>query len=190
MLPIVKENILPSISQLNISLNLEVIMDIFSFIPSPDISAYCKNIGHKFNPLEMAVIVAMSSKAMKEKHAAWRKIIAEHPDMKIHQSLNFNARESLHTYLRELIEHEEKQIAAFYSSSNNVVFRYSIFWTEANGWNEDNCVFSSINKVWLACRKEYKKFAAEILQIKVEKSQIDSTDYAHKAYMNLDGELL
>ena len=56
-------------------------MDIYSFIKSPDVARHCEKIGHKFNPLEMAVIVAQSDKTVKEKHAAWQQIIANYSDM-------------------------------------------------------------------------------------------------------------
>ena len=99
-------------------------MNIYSCIPSPDIAAHCEKIGHVFNPLEMAVIVAMCGKSLKEKHSAWREIISGYPDMPIHKSLNFDAQESLHEYLRGLIAHEEKQIAEFYAPADGAVFHF------------------------------------------------------------------
>jgi len=98
-------------------------MNIYSYIISPDIADHCQKIGHVFNSLEMAVIIAISEKTIKEKHAAWREIIADYPDMPIHDSLNFDARESLHVFLRELITWEEKCITDFYATGDDVVFR-------------------------------------------------------------------
>jgi hypothetical protein len=83
-------------------------MNIYDYLTSPDIAAHCQNIGHVFNPLEMAVIVSVSKKNMKKRHGAWREIIAEYPDMPIRASNCFAARESLHEYLRVLIAWEKK----------------------------------------------------------------------------------
>ena len=49
-------------------------MNIYDFFKSPDIAAHCKKIGHEFNSLEMAVIVDISGKPLKDKFAAWREI--------------------------------------------------------------------------------------------------------------------
>ena len=45
-------------------------MDIYGFMNSPDIAEHCRSIGHEFSPLDMAVLVAMSEKTIKEKHEA------------------------------------------------------------------------------------------------------------------------
>ena len=166
-------------------------MNIYPYIPSPDISAYCEKIGHEFNPLEMAIIVAMCAKSMKEKHSAFREIISGYPDMPIHKSLNFDAQESLHEYLRGLIAHEEKQIAEFYAPTDGAVFRFGLLWQNSNGWNDEESAFSSVDKTWSAAYlEEYGEFEKDIVKVKIEKAQLDSVDYAHKAYMSPNGELL
>jgi len=85
-------------------------MDIYAFIRSPDIGDYCRSIGHIFSPLEMAVIVAQSNMTLAEKHDAWWHIISDCQDMSIPEMHCFNARDSLHECLRELIANNNYDI--------------------------------------------------------------------------------
>jgi hypothetical protein len=85
-------------------------MNIYDFFHSPDIAEHCRKIEHVFKPLDMAIIVAISDKPIKEKLAAYKAIITEYPDIPIHESLNFKAKPSLHEYLRELIERKGKSL--------------------------------------------------------------------------------
>ena len=164
-------------------------MNIYPYIPSPDISAYCEKIGHDFQNLDMATIIAMSGLPISKKHAAWRELIAEYPDCQVQARLNFDAQESLHDYLGALIEHEEKKIATFYTPNYGEVFRFGVMWSDANGcWNDDDGTYSTFDKAWAALWKEYE--VNDIIQVKVDKVQIDSDNSAHTAYMNTDGELL
>ena len=58
-------------------------MHIYSFIPSRDIAAHCHALGHKFTPLEQAVIIYHSKKPLIERHVAWQEIIDTMPDMSV-----------------------------------------------------------------------------------------------------------
>ena len=102
-------------------------MNIYDFINSPDVAEYCQSIEHVFNSLEMAVIVALSRKTMKEKHAAWREIFTQYPDMPISERPWFSAQESLHGYLRELVAHEINVYDEFSATSTSIVFRPDCF---------------------------------------------------------------
>jgi hypothetical protein len=57
-------------------------VNIYAFFNSPDVAEYCQSIGHSFNAVESAVMINQSdSRTLAEKHAAYRTIIAEYPDM-------------------------------------------------------------------------------------------------------------
>lgn len=129
-------------------------MNIYDFIPSPDVAAHCRNIGHQFSPLDMAVLIAISDKSLQERHDAWREVISGYPDMPIHESLNFEAQSSLHEYLRDLLSREEKLLADFLAPGDGVVYQASIL---ANRWGHkqvDGCfpifedAFQNIEKRW------------------------------------------
>jgi hypothetical protein len=170
-------------------------VNISSYIPSPDIAAYCEKIGHVFNPVEMAVIVAMSGKTMKEKHTAWWEIIADCPDMPIHKSMNFDARESLHDYLRELIVLEEKWLAEFYKPEVGVVYRPTVQ-THRERRYDYGC-YSTAGKAWTAICDYWKDDDCEywdwkenhITRVKIERLYIDSGG-TMQADLDADGEIL
>jgi len=88
----------------------------YEWLISPDVAAYCEEIGHYFDSLEMAVIAEISGRPQKERHAFWREIIDQLPDMPVVASCNFKARDSLHELLAELIALEESEAAEFFKA--------------------------------------------------------------------------
>jgi hypothetical protein len=113
-------------------------MNIYDYFVSKDIANYCKKIGHRFNPLEMAVIVAHSDhKSRGERHMAWRQIIEEYPDMPISGRPGFDARDSLRDSLLDQIAWEEKWIAGFCAPGEDVFF-----------YSSDRGCYSTFEKAW------------------------------------------
>ncbi len=98
-------------------------MNINDYVESPDIAAHCLRIGHEFSPLDIAVLVDLCDKPLKEKLTLWRTIIEECPDMPVHQSIWFSARESLHAYLRELIVWHEKALPTINKPGSHAAYR-------------------------------------------------------------------
>lgn len=91
-----------------------ITLDIYSFIRSQDVADYCRQIGHVFDPLEMAIIINRSEKTPMEKMLAWQILIDYYPDMPLHISVPFKIKDSLHEYLRALIAFYRNQIKRFY----------------------------------------------------------------------------
>jgi len=136
-------------------------MNIYDFIESPDIADYCRKIGHEFSPLDMAVIIDCSEKPLKCKLSAYKEIIESYPDMPIHKSFNFDARDSLHDFLRELIIWFEKRIDEFYSSSDGAAYYNSVLWyknhnRETEYYRQSDCLYSTIDKA-LKVLEDYQK---------------------------------
>ena len=156
-------------------------MNIYSYIISPDIADHCQKIGHVFNSLEMAVIIAISEKTIKEKHAAWREIVAYYPDMPIQDSLNFDARESLHDFLKELITWEEKCITDFYATGDDVVFCPRV-----DHYKE---CYRTVEKTFAALNDLWNGKKDGITEIEIYKKTIDAPKYCG-ALFNSDAEML
>ncbi|MCL2153155.1 MAG: hypothetical protein FWH57_09415 [Oscillospiraceae bacterium] len=156
-------------------------MNIYEYLTSPDIAAHCEKIGHVFNPLEMAVIVELSNKPMKEKHVAWREIIADYPDMPIQESVNFKARDSLHNYLLELIAIEEKAIEGFYTQSNDVIYRSSFFRFYGDNKNFPvgfpECYLTAQNAI-SAAQQDLESIIDSVREIYICKDQIKNEAYS------------
>ncbi|GHV41824.1 hypothetical protein FACS189490_09490 [Clostridia bacterium] len=137
-------------------------MDIYEFFRSSDIAEHCKAINHEFSPLDMAIIVYLSDKPIKRKHEAYRQIISEHPDTPIHKSLNFDARESLHEYLRELISREERAIACLTQPEDGAFFLTQAHFNDGH-FVKLSEVFSTFEQADTTLRKWWDWDEAEIL---------------------------
>jgi len=163
-------------------------MNIYDYFISPDIVKHCKEIGHVFNSLEMAVIIDISDKTIEEKHIAWHEIIADYPDMPIPESNGFREeKESLHEYLKEYMAHTEKQISDFLTQRNDEVYyfyRYRKTGIYDRDYDEDNGLYTTFEKVLekLQEQQEYEKehncSKKNAYQIVIEKQKID-TDESH-----------
>jgi len=179
-------------------------MNIYEYMHSPDIAAHCEKIGHIFSPLDMAVLIKLSDKTMKEKHAAWKEIISDYPDMPINESSNFKARDSLHEFLRELIRWEEKIIEKFYRS-DRAVYRYAVVHYPLRGWHisgkylyfdeldtyEEKTGFSTAEKAWKDCLKNWlnKDHDEKVEEVELIKGKIDK-EYKLSLKMNKEGEVI
>lgn len=165
-------------------------MNIYDFIPSPDIVAHCQKIGHQFSPLDMAVLVAMSDKTMQERHNAWRAIISEYPDMPIRGNTNFRARNSLHEYLRNFISNEEKLLANFLTPSDCVVYRTSICSPGYHRFEHIGGCFSSFEKAFGSVQEPWnwddddEKYAA------IRRETIDRENQWYSAQVNNRGAII
>jgi len=82
-------------------------MDIYSYINSKDVAVHCREIDKTWTPYEMAIIISRSNRTMDEKHAAWRELITDYPDMPTPKSLHYKSYDSLHVKLLEAIGCEE-----------------------------------------------------------------------------------
>jgi len=131
-------------------------MNIYDYLLSPDIRTLCEKTGHEFDPLEMAAIVDQGAGTMKEKHAAWREIIATYPDMKPYHIYEpwLKAGESLHKQLTASIEYEEALISEFYSVEENAFYRAGGYWDD---FIDGTGIYSTADKAWEAYRNNRDK---------------------------------
>ena len=97
-------------------------MDIYSFINSRDVAAYCREIKKKWNPFEMAVIIGKSSYPMIKKHTAWREIISDYPDMPTPKNRYGKSAPSLHKELEKRITYHERLLAIFKANEQGAVY--------------------------------------------------------------------
>ena len=101
-------------------------MNIYDYIDSPDVAAHCRKVGYAFDPIEMAVLINESRKTIEQKHAAYRALMDEYPDMSFHESVPFGKKYTLHTFLEALIEYEEKAIRDFMDPKLHRKTRYTV----------------------------------------------------------------
>lgn len=145
-------------------------MNIFDYFHSRDIADYCKSIGHIFNPIEMAYIVDMSDKTIKEKNFAFQDIIDNYPDMQFHESVDFNVKTSIYAYLRALIEYRTELIKIFEDPTNTSKVYYTISKYDAfiMGFDEKNykkLVFANVKELMAFIRPYMDRYNLKRLGI-------------------------
>ena len=108
-------------------------MNILRFVNSKDIREHLRNIGYEFNSLEAAwLIYQFRDATIDEKHKAWNELIATMPDCPIEKRLNTVAQDSLHAFLRQYMELENKYLNEFYDEKHADTFDYNkLFFTKA-----------------------------------------------------------
>jgi hypothetical protein len=108
------------------------VMDIYSFFNSSDVAAHCRSIGHNFNALESAVMINKSdSRSIAEKHAAYREIIANYPDMEMPEKIDDNYIGSFHKALSEEIVYEETVLERFLRKEAGAVYQATICYEDS-----------------------------------------------------------
>ena len=101
-------------------------MNILRFVNSKDIREHLRNIGYEFNSLEAAwLIYQFRDATIDEKHKAWNELIATMPDCPIEKRLNTVAQDSLHAFLRQYMELENKYLNEFYDEKHADTFDYN-----------------------------------------------------------------
>ncbi len=167
-------------------------MNIYDYIESTDIAAHCQRIGHLFNPLDIAVLVDLCDKPLKEKLAVWRTIIEECPDMPINKRPWFEGRESLHAYLCELIAWHEKAMIDFYAHGQGVTYRAEYRTSNLLGAISVKGCYSTVENAWAAVSKEIGLEddvpEDELTDVRIVKEIIDSS--RKEARFNTSGEMM
>ena len=132
-------------------------MNIYDFFNSPDVAEYCQSIGHKFSAAEAAVIVNLSRKhSLKEKHAAYRAIIAKYPDMELPKGTNHPYYKSFHKALEKYIAIEERLLEIFLAPEDGAVYR--VYFNDDTGENYDyDHFFTTYNKALKYARNKIRR---------------------------------
>jgi hypothetical protein len=143
-------------------------MDIYDYINSRDVAAYCREINKTWNTFEMAVIIGRSERPMLEKHAAWRELIADYPDMPTQKNIHHDSYDSVHKKLAEVIEYEERALELFKTSEQGAVYAYRL-------WGDDrhfNSVYTDFGKAFSTMKEYYER--EEVSQVVVEKIYLNA----------------
>ena len=128
------------------------IMDIYSFIEhgrnprSKEIAEHCKKIGQTWTPFEMALIIGNSNRAMAEKHAAWRELMADYPDMPTYANKDHPVYDSFHKKLIEFMDYEELLTALFMKQEQGTYYTYHVDFEEKHDEEEHDDFFYHLKK--------------------------------------------
>ena len=168
-------------------------MELLRFVNSKDIREHLRKINYSFDPLEAAWLIYQCHDAtVKEKHAAWKELIDSMPDCRIEERSDTLPFPSLHDFLREYMEIEDKWMADFcgegvYSGTKNSGYVYKLRYTYKDGRTFDHdTVFSSYQKI----REILLEPEFDLREICCTKMKIDDLNWSYHAYLNKNGEIL
>ncbi len=96
-------------------------MDPLRFVNSVDIRKHLEKIGYQCSALEAAWLIYQSRKTtLEERNQAWRQLIMDFPDCPIPERMNTVAQPSLHRFLEEYIDMENRALERFRESAGAV----------------------------------------------------------------------
>ena len=155
-------------------------MDIYNFINSKDICRHLRNINYEFSPLECAWLIWQSRRAtVNDRHEAWSEIINTMPDCEIP-----NNKESLHTFLRNLISAEKNAVRRFFEKTEDSIYTGSV--TAIDGAEGiDNTAFVSLED----CISSLDGLIeSDVLYYNITKSKLEDGAYQDNIVVHLDAK--
>lgn len=159
--------------------------DIYNYINSRDVAKHCREINKVWTPFEMAILIDRSHRPIAEKHAAWRKIIAEYPDMPMPVNDKGGSYESLHKKLAERIDYEEHLLTIFKKTEAGAVYRYNDW---SGSYTDPDHVFDNFETALSDAVKYYGNRRDRVHVIRMTKSFINDDD-SMTAFFNNDDNL-
>ena len=157
-------------------------LDIYSYINSPDVAAHCREINKTWTPFEMAVIVGRSKKTMSDKHAAWRQIAADYPDMPTPKNMHVQRYDSLHHVIATVIAFEENALSLFNTPDPSAVYMYKVKFHDE--YRHSDIVFTTFENTLKDIKESYERDEPE--SIIVNRVSVDSS-HRIEVFMDYDG---
>ena len=153
-------------------------MDIYNFINSKDIDRYLRSINYEFSPLECAWLIWQSRRAtVNDRHEAWSEIINTMPDCEIP-----NYKDSLHTFLRNLISAEKNAVQRFFEKTEHSFYTGTV--TAIDGAEGiDNTAFVSLED----CISSLNDLIdSDVLYYNITKSKLENEVYRDYIVVHLN----
>ena len=138
-------------------------MNIFKFINSVAVADHLKSIDYKFSTIEKAFLVFQAENVtLKEKHEAYRDIIATESDTKIEKRPNTEEYPSLFAFLHRYMEIENELIEEFYNTKS-AIFRFRYLCGNDESYCEDyETVYPSLEQCESAYKEEIEDYSFDI----------------------------
>lgn len=162
-------------------------MEILRFVNSKDIREHLRNIGYEFHSLEAAWLIYQCRDAtIEEKHKAWNELIETMPDCPIEKRTNTVTQDSLHAFLRQYMELEDKYINEFcdekhadtFEDDKPFVYKVKYIYSDGSEYDWDT-VFSSLD----ALHETIMKPEEDVISIQCDKMRIDRINSRQTAYL-------
>lgn len=152
---------------------------ILEYINSKDIREHLRSINYEFTPVECAFLIYQSNKTIKQKHSAWKDLIATMPDCPVNNSHCTAGWNSLHTMLSDYMTFEDKCLSKFMLKEPNAIYsdRYQCRYNENSiaEWMDSNVLFSDYQDCYTYAISDNDNKN----HFKIIKRYIDINDYAY-----------
>jgi len=163
-------------------------MDIYSFINSGDVAAYCREIKKVWSPFEMAVIIGRSFRPMADKHEALRQLTADIPDMAMPENTYCGSSATLHEKIKDYIIYKERVFELLKTPEQGAIYKHKVRWYGEDRYSDG--VFSSFERVLDDARINWTR--DEAFEFTIYKSFIDdqmNEKGSIEATLDYDGNL-
>lgn len=123
--------------------------DYYQYVNSKDIRKYLADTGYIFNAVEAAwLIYQCNSISLEEKHKAFLKLVSETPDCGILKRMNCIQIGSLHDFIREYIEIQNKYLGIIKQSDPGWIYRLNVRYSSGQWGKAGIELFSSFDACW------------------------------------------
>ena len=108
--------------------NNNQIKDVYDLINSKTIGDYCREIGHKFNTEELAVLIFRNKRmSVDEKIKEYNNLIKNYPDMEVIERINCDHYDSVKDMIKEEITRLETLRKKLVEDEQDVVYSYNYY---------------------------------------------------------------
>ena len=139
-------------------------MDIYGLINSKAIQDHCRKIKHKFNILELTVLIYRNKKmSVEEKICAYKKLITDYEDMKIIKNYRTENHNTVKEMIKSEIERVEKLVEILKRDEEDIIYTYNYYCKNSysigivEGQNEYNNIYRKFKEVKNAIEEEIKE---------------------------------
>ena len=106
--------------------NNNQIKDVYDLINSKTIGDYCREIGHRFNTEELAVLIFRNKRmSVDEKIKEYNNLIKNYPDMEVIERINCDHYDSVKDMIKEEITRLETLRKKLVEDEQDVVYSYN-----------------------------------------------------------------
>ncbi|MDR0978536.1 MAG: hypothetical protein LBL91_01105 [Lachnospiraceae bacterium] len=132
-------------------------MDEYSLISSKAIAKHCKEINHKFNTEEVAVLIYRNKNmTVDEKILAYEEILENYPDMEVTQHNYSKEYGTVKGLIKQEIERVKNDIKKLETEEENYIYYYNPYYISADSYddNEISNIFTNINDLFESISKK------------------------------------
>ena len=154
--------------------------DDYDLINSRAIGEYCREIGHKFNTEELAVLVYRNKRMdVTEKIEKYRDLIENYPDMEVIERINCEHYDSVKAMIKQEIERLQNLRTKLFENEDGVIYTYEMYYTSTREWDKSWRNLENINTSFVEIDKEIEEYIEEVddvLAYRVRKKYLDGSN--------------